>query len=154
MTTYILAFAIGVVAGLRSMTAIAAASWAGYLGWINLGGSWLGFLGSIWTAAVLTVLAVGEYITDQLPSTPSRTVPVQFGWRIIVGGVAGAAFAIPSDAWLVGVILGIVGAIVGTLAGKEFRAWLAGIFGADRPAAFIEDAVTIGCVCLIAKVIS
>jgi len=154
MTIYVLAFVIGVIAGLRSMTAFAAISWAAYFGWVNLGGSWLELLGSVWAASILTVLALGELVTDQLPSTPSRTIPVQFGGRVFVGAVAGAAFGVPSHAWLVTAFAGVVGAVAGTLAGKEFRIWLAGALKADRPAAFVEDAIAIGAACLVALAIS
>jgi uncharacterized membrane protein len=154
MTIYVLAFVIGVIAGLRSMTAFAAISWAAYFGWVNLGGSWLNLLGSVWAASILTLLALGELVTDQLPSTPSRTVPVQFGGRIFVGAVAGAAFGVPSGAWLMSALAGVVGAVGGTLVGKEFRMWLAGALKADRPAALVEDAIAICCACLVALAIS
>ena len=49
---------------------------------------------------------------------------------------------------------GVVGAVAGTLLGKEFRVWLAGALKADRPAAFIEDAIAICCACLVALAIS
>jgi uncharacterized membrane protein len=154
MTVYVLAFIIGVVAGLRTMTAFAAVSWAAYLGRIDLGGSWLAFLGSVWTVAILTLLAVGELVTDQLPSTPSRTVPVQFGGRIVVGAVAGAALGVPSHAWLMTALAGTVGAIAATLVGREFRGWLAGALKEDQPAAFIEDAIAIGVACLVVLAVS
>jgi uncharacterized membrane protein len=154
MTVYVLAFVIGVVAGLRTMTALAAISWAAYFGWVNLGGSWLEFLSSVWTAPIVTLLALGELVTDQLPSTPSRTVPAQFGGRVLVGAVAGAAFGVPGHVWLMSAIAGIVGAVAGTLVGKEFRSWLAGAFKADRPAALIEDAIAICAACLVALAIS
>jgi uncharacterized membrane protein len=44
---------------------------------------------------------------------------------------------------VVGLLAGIVGAVIGTLGGRAFRARLAAAFGSDRPAAFIEDAVAI-----------
>ena len=34
------------------------------------------------------MLALGELVTDQLPTTPSRTVPVQFGTRIVMGALS------------------------------------------------------------------
>ncbi|WP_425993766.1 hypothetical protein [Caulobacter sp. DWR1-3-2b1] len=37
MSFYLLALLIGVVAGLRAMTAPAAISWAAHLGWLPLG---------------------------------------------------------------------------------------------------------------------
>jgi uncharacterized membrane protein len=154
MTVYVLAFVIGVIAGLRSMTAFAAISWAAYFGWVNLGGSWLEFLGSVWTAPIVTLLAVGELVADQLPSTPSRTVPAQFGGRVLIGALTGAAFGVPGHVWLMSAIAGVVGAVAGTLLGKEFRMWLAGALKADRPAAIVEDAIAICCACLVALAIS
>jgi uncharacterized membrane protein len=154
MTVYVLAFVIGVVAGLRTMTAAAAIGWAAYLGWVDLGGSWLAFLSSVWAAVILTVLAIGELVSDQLPSTPSRTVPPQFGGRIFIGAVAGAAFGIPSHTWIASALAGVVGAVVGTLVGKEFRTRLAGAFKADRPAAIIEDAIAICVACLVVWAVS
>ena len=70
---YAVALLIGLIAGLRTMTAPAAVAWAAQLGWLHLEDTWLAFLGYRWTAWVLTVLAMVELITDQLPSTPSRT---------------------------------------------------------------------------------
>ena len=37
-----------------------------------------------------------------------------------------------------------LGAVIGTLGGRQFRGALAKAFGNDHPAAFIEDAVAIG----------
>jgi uncharacterized membrane protein len=42
-----------------------------------------------------------------------------------------------------GIVLGVVGAVVGTYGGAALRARLATTFGSDRPAALIEDAVAI-----------
>jgi uncharacterized membrane protein len=74
-----LAFSLGVIAGLRAMMPLAAVSWAAALGRLPLESSALAFLGYSWTPWILTALALGELITDQLPSTPSRKVPIQFG---------------------------------------------------------------------------
>jgi uncharacterized membrane protein len=149
---YVLALSIGVVAGLRTMTAPAAVSWAAYLGWLELSGSPLAFLGFSWTPWILTVLAIGELITDQLPSTPSRTVPIQFGARILSGGLSGAAIGTVTGSLVIGAVLGVVGAIIGTLGGRAARGALAAKFGRDPPAAFIEDAVAILAAFLIVKV--
>jgi uncharacterized membrane protein len=46
--------------------------------------------------------------------------------------------------------LGIVGAVVGSLGGAAARARLAAMFGRDRPAALIEDAVAILAAALVA----
>ncbi|MGK9052682.1 DUF4126 family protein [Neorhizobium petrolearium] len=140
---YVLALLIGVVAGLRAMTAPAAVAWAAYLGWLDLSGSWLAFMGSVWAVGIFTILAIVELVTDQLPSTPSRKVPQQFGARILMGALAGAAIGTPSGGWIAGLIAGIVGAVIGTYGGAAVRAGLAKSFGKDLPAALIEDAVAI-----------
>jgi uncharacterized membrane protein len=146
---YLLAFWIGVVAGLRAMTAPAAVSWAARMARLDLGGTWLAFLGYAWTPWVLTLLAAGELVTDQLPSTPSRKVPVQFGTRIVVGGVCGAAIGAGAGSMVLAALAGIVGAVAGTLGGSALRARLAAAFGSDRPAALVEDAIAIGSAILI-----
>src|SRR5919112_5473118 len=154
MSVYLLlALLIGVVAGLRAMTAPAAVAWAAYLGWLDLGGSWLAFLGNVWVRWILTLVALVELVTDQLPSTPSRTVPVQFGARIATGALSGAAVGAAGGAMMGGLLAGMAGAVIGTIGGRALRARLASAFGSDRPAAFIEDAVAIGGALLIGMVL-
>ena len=140
---YALAFLIGIIAGLRTMTAPAAISWAAWSGHLALEGGWLAFLGYSWTPWIFTVLALGEFVTDQLPSTPSRTVPMQFGARLLSGAICGAAIAFPHHVTIRGLLAGMCGAVVGTLGGHAFRARLAASFKKDPPAAFIEDAIAI-----------
>jgi uncharacterized membrane protein len=146
---YLVGLLMGVIGGLRAMTAAAAVSWAAHLGFAKVDGTWLSFLGSIWTVAIFTVLALGEFVTDQLPSTPSRKVLPQFGARVLIGAIAGIAIAGPAN-WLFGALAGIVGAVIGTLGGASLRGRLAASFGKDAPAAFLEDAVAvIGAVLLV-----
>ena len=144
MTTYVLALLIGVVAGLRAMMAPAMVSWAARLGAISLGGTWLAFLGNAWVPWLFTLLALGELVTDQLPKTPSRTVPPQFGARLLMGGLSGAAIGLARGSWAGGLVAGLIGAVIGTLGGGAVRARLAASFGRDRPAALLEDAVAVG----------
>lgn len=134
---------MGVIAGLRAMTAPAAVSWAAALGWIDLSATPLAFMGYQWTPYIFTALAIVELITDQLPSTPSRKVPQQFGARLISGALCGAALGAAGGMLVVGLIAGIVGAVVGTYGGAAARGWLAGMLGKDLPAALIEDVVAI-----------
>ena len=150
---YLLALLIGIVAGLRTMTAPAAISWAAWLGWIPLDGTFLSFLASPWAVAILSALALGELVTDQLPSTPSRKVPVQFGARIVAGGLAGAAIGASAGLLPAGLVAGIVGAVLGTLGGHQLRAALARAFGRDLPAALIEDLAAIGGALLVVAAI-
>jgi uncharacterized membrane protein len=138
--TLFVSLLIGTVAGSRAMLAPAAVAWAAWLGWIELAPTWASFLGSGWAVLVLSVLAIGEFVTDQLPTTPSRKVPVQFGGRLLTGGFSGAALGAVAASTPLGLIAGVAGAVAGTWGGAALRSRLAGSFGSDRPAAFIEDA--------------
>lgn len=149
MSLYLFALLIGVVAGLRAMTAPAATALATRLGWLPLAGWPLAWLGGPVVVLVLVALAVLELVADQSPKTPSRKVPVQFITRIVTGAFSGAALMMPSGHWLRGAAIGAIGAVIGTLGGAEFRARLAARLGQDRPAALIEDAVAVGGALLI-----
>jgi uncharacterized membrane protein len=140
---FISAFLVGVIAGLRAMIAAAAVSWAAFFGFLGLEGTWFAFLGYRFTPWILTLLALIELVTDQLPSTPSRKVPAQFAARIIMGALAGGAIGAAGGSIIVGLAAGAVGAVIGTLGGAAVRARLAISFGKDRPAALLEDAVAI-----------
>ena len=140
---YGLALLAGIVAGSRVFTALAAVSWAARLIPLNLDGSWLGFMGYAWTPWIFTALALVELVTDQLPSTPSRKVPMQFGARIVSGALCGATLGAAGGSWIVGLVAGVIGAVIGAYGGAEVRARMAKAFGRDRPAALIEDAAAI-----------
>jgi uncharacterized membrane protein len=148
-----LALLIGIVAGSRAMMAPAAISWAAHQGWLPLGSTPLAFLGYAYTPWVFTLLALVELVTDQLPSTPSRTVPIQFGTRLISGGLCGAAIGAPVGAFIPGLIAGAVGAAFGTLGGRALRARLAASFRRDPPAALIEDALAIAGALLVVLIL-
>jgi uncharacterized membrane protein len=147
---YLLALTIGIVAGLRAVMAPAAVSWMAARGGLNLSGTWLAFLGYRWTPWIFTVAAIAELVTDQLPSTPRRTVPLQFGARLVFGGLSGAAIGAPSGSWVIGLAAGVAGAVIGTMGGAAARARMAAAFGHDRPAALLEDAVALGGAILVA----
>jgi uncharacterized membrane protein len=144
MSIYLLALLIGIIAGLRTMTAPAAVSWAAHLGWLPLESNWAAFMGYRFTPYIFTVLALIELVTDQLPGTPSRKVPQQFGARIVSGAFCGAILGIPAGAWIGGLIAGAIGAVIGTLGGYEARKHLVlATGGRDFPIAILEDAVAI-----------
>lgn len=143
MSLYLFALLIGVIAGLRAMTAPAAVAWAARLGWLPLAGLPLAWLGGTIAVAVFTVLAALELFADQHPKTPSRKVPHQFGTRILAGAFSGAALLMPSGQWILGAGIGAFGAVIGTLGGAKVRGNLAAKFGKDLPAALIEDAVAV-----------
>lgn len=141
---YLAALVIGIVAGLRSMTAPAAVSWAARFGAMKLGGSWLAFLGSVYTPWILALAALGELVVNLLPMTPSRTLPAPFAARVVSGALCGAAVGVTAGSWITGMVLGVTGAIVGTLGGSALRGQLASTFHKDPPAALVEDAFAVG----------
>lgn len=143
MTILALGILIGVLAGLRSMTAPAAVSWAARLGRLHVGSSWLAFLGYTWTPWILSIAAIGELVVDKLPATPSRKLPPSFIFRIISGAFSGAAIGVSRDSLWVGMLGGAIGAVIGTMGGAAARSALAKMLRRDLPAALIEDAVAI-----------
>jgi uncharacterized membrane protein len=150
MSIYLFALLIGIVAGLRALTPLAAVSWAAHMGWLSLENTWLAFLGATATPYVLSFLAVGEIINDKLPKTASRKSPMMFGGRIVMGVLCGAALCAANHTMLGGMLAGAIGAVIGTLGGYELRTRLAGaIGGKDLPIALLEDVVAIGAAILI-----
>ncbi len=140
---YLLCLLIGVVAGLRAATPLAAIALGAALGWIDLNGTWAAFLGNIIGVVVLVIFAVLELVGDKLPQARSRKLPPSFVVRVVSGALAGTLLGLPSGNWIAGLILGGIGAFAGTLGGYEARRWLAARFGRDLPAALIEDAVAV-----------
>jgi uncharacterized membrane protein len=142
----LLAFGIGVVTGLRSMTAPAVVAWAAHLGWINLSGSHLAFMGSIWAVAIFTIGALGEFVADQLPNTPARTAPVGLSVRIVMGLLTGACLGVAggTSLWLAALVAA-VGAIAGAFGGYQARVGLVrALHVPDVVIAIPEDLVAIG----------
>ena len=149
--SFLAALLIGLVAGLRTFTAPAAVSWAAHFGWLPLQDTPLAFMGYTITPWIFTVLALVELVGDQLPSTPSRKVPMQFAARIISGAFTGTAVGLATGLGLVCLTAGIIGAVLGTFGGHEFRRRLALLFGRDLPAALVEDVIAIGGAFLIMR---
>jgi uncharacterized membrane protein len=144
MPAYVLAFLIGVVTGLRSMTAPAAVSWAARLGWIHVENTPLAFFEFAPTPYIFTLCAVGELITDKLPKTPSRKAAGPFAARVVVGALCGAALGAAHGELTMGLVAGAVGGVAGTIGGYEFRRRLVHATGGrDLPIALLEDAIAI-----------
>ena len=101
-------------------------------------------MGNVITVVILTVLAVGELVTDKLPKTPARTAPPVFGARIVMGGFAGAVIGAAWHWTFSALGAGVIGAVLGTLGGYQARKRLvAARGGQDLPIALLEDAVAI-----------
>jgi uncharacterized membrane protein len=144
MSLYVWAFLIGLVAGLRALTAPAVVSWAARLSWLHVCGTWLAFFEAAITPYIFSALALFELVNDKLPKTPSRKEPLGFGARLITGALSGAAIGASGGSIAGGLVAGVLGAVAGTLGGSAARGWLAKAIGNDFPAALIEDAVAVG----------
>lgn len=140
------AFVIGIAAGLRSLTAPAVASLAARFGWLGLGGTPLGFMGSAAAAAVFPILAAGEYVYDLLPVATRRTEAMPLIARIVMGGLSGACIAAGAGASLTaGAVAGGVGGLAGAFGGYIARKNLVRSLGVkDAAVAIPEDLVAIG----------
>jgi uncharacterized membrane protein len=152
--TLVLAFAIGVVAGLRSMIPLAAVAWAAHFGWLQLETAAFAWLGSAPARYALLAAAAAELVADKLPIIPSRTRPGPFIGRILIGGLGGAAVAAGLGQPLaVSAVAGATGAVAGTLGGYRARTGLVRALKVpDYVVALAEDAVAVGVAVLIVAV--
>ena len=141
----VLALLIGVIAGLRALTAPAVVAWGAFLGWIDVDGKWSEWISHPITVTVLTIFLLVELVTDQLPKTPSRKTAPQFVTRLIMGAFAGAVIGSAFFHTFSSMGAGVVGAVLGTMGGAAARQRLYDANGQrDRPGAFIEDVVAVG----------
>lgn len=134
---------LGVVTGMRCITAIAALSWAAWLALVPEHG-WATWIAHLVVAVIFTICALGEYAADTRPQTPRRTTAGPALARVIVAALVGAMVAIAIDEPVAGGILFAgVGAVIGTWGGFFVRMTVARIFRRDLPAALLESASAI-----------
>jgi uncharacterized membrane protein len=147
---------LGVVTGLRTMTPMAVLCWFAYAGHLPVDDTWAFWTGKLWVAVLFTVLAVGELIADKLPKTPNRTAPGPLIARLLFGGLIGAIVAAGLNGpGLEGVILGVLGALVGTYGGFLVRRELVQRLGwKDWHVAVVEDVIAVGCAVLAMGVVT
>ena len=143
---FAMAVGIGIVAGLRSLTAPAVVAWAAHVGWLNLHSSPLAFMASTAAVAVFSLLAIGELIADKLSNTPKRTALVPLLARVLTGALCGTCLcAATGKSLLAGAILGATGGVIGAFAGYKARKSLVDHLRIkDFFVAICEDLVAIG----------
>ncbi len=136
-------FLLGVATGMRTMTAIAAVCWAAWLHWLPENG-WALWTTYLVSALVFTGFALGEYIGDTLPRTPSRKEPGPVAARLVFGALVGAlgAHAI-TEPIAGGMLAGVLGVLIGTWGGAAVRKKGAAMVGRDLPVALAESAVAL-----------
>jgi len=145
-SVFALAFAIGLVAGLRSLTAPAVVSLAAHWKWFDLQHSGLAFMGSAAAAYLFAIAAIIELVVDKLPKAPSRKELLGLVARVVFGGLSAATLcAVANQSAAVGAALGGVGGLAGAFAGYEVRTRLVKALKVpDFVIALLEDAVAIG----------
>ncbi len=147
------AAALGVVAGMRSMSAPALITRMARKGQLAAEGSKLEFLNSTGALSGAVLLAVGEIIVDKLPKTPARTKPGPLAARAVSGALCGAVLcsARKKSPWL-GALYGAVGAVGAAYAAYHLRRAMEETL--HVPAAVVavaEDAIVAGSGLLIAS---
>ncbi|GAA3747322.1 DUF4126 domain-containing protein [Terriglobus aquaticus] len=158
---YVLVLLLGILTGLRTMTPIAVVCWFAYLPAAIPGDrvlmltGWRSFTSYVVSPILFTVLALGEYIGDKLPNTPSRTSSVGLIGRILFGVFVGVLIAprVGGHHYLKG-FTGGIGAVLGTYGGWWVRTRLAARVGKDWPIANLEDWFTIFASIMILNVIT
>jgi uncharacterized membrane protein len=137
------AFGIGVVAGLRSLTAPAILAWAAHRKYTRLRMPVAGVLTSKISRRAIK-LAAGELLADKLPLTPNRINPGPLAARLVSGAACGAALSWAVKApWNEGAALGAAGAVAGAFGGYYARKHLSKS-RSTLAVALVEDAVAIG----------
>lgn len=145
-TAILIAFGIGIVAGLRAMTAPAVVAWAAHLGVLHLGGTHFAFMGSVWAVGIFTLAALGEFVADRLPSAPPRTAAVGLSARIVTGALCGACVGVSTGVSIgLTAAAGIIGGIAGAFGGYHARVGLVrGLKVRDAAIGIPEDLIAIG----------
>lgn len=117
MQPYVTSFGIGLVTGMRSMTACAALTWAASQGRTRDDA----ILCSSVACTLSTGAALAEMVGDKLPFAPDRRIPPSFALRLVIGAVGGWALAGSRASPTTGALAGAAGAIAGTLLGRSAR---------------------------------
>ena len=138
-----LAAVMGVVAGLRSMTAPAAIAWAAKRKAIRLGSSPLVEIISAKLSDQAIRLALAELVADKLPFRRDRIEPGPLATRIVSGAACGAVLSGAADRPLAeGAILGGLGALMGAFGSYHVRRRLSREMP-ELTVALVEDALAI-----------
>ena len=140
----LLAIGMGMVAGLRPMTALAILALSLRRGWIRPGHSPYARIVSVGASKRIAEFALSELITDKLPFTRSRLDAAPLAWRIVSGAICGAAMhATVKEPPARGAVLGGVGALAGAIAGYHVRQRLSRDIP-DIAVALLEDGLAVG----------
>jgi uncharacterized membrane protein len=146
MPPFILAFLIGLVAGVRAFLAPAAVAWACYFGQFPVANTHFAFMGNIITPTVLTLLAIAEIVYQRTPrSAGNKLFLPKLILRMLLGGFSGAVIGSShqTNALFVCGAFGVAGAIAGTFGSTVLYEILRKILKRDTAAAGAEDALAV-----------
>lgn len=140
---------IGLVAGSRSITPLAAVSDAARRGALPADNGAPRHISHPLVTAATKALAAGELLGDKMTSAPDRIVPAGIAARLVTGGLAGAALA-PRRHAALGAVLGASGAVAAAY--LTFGARMAAMrrYG-QKSTGLVEDALTLGAAQLVLK---
>jgi uncharacterized membrane protein len=147
MNLILKALGLGMVAGMRSITAPALLSktLSETPNAIPVDTP-LGKLGSPEAAKVLGIMAAGEMVIDTLPTTPNRTVPLSVAFRMLSGALVGSALmASRKESRIAGAVVGAAGALAATYGMFYLRRNVCRKINLpDKVFGFAEDALAVG----------
>lgn len=144
--TYLKAFGLGVVAGMRSMVAPALLSHKLVRTIPTKQPSQpIHYLAQPAVSIGLKALAGLEIVGDKIPNVPDRTVAPEYSARVASGATCGAFLSqAEGESVPVGAVAGGVGTLIGTLVFFQLRQWLDHSLGLPDPVvALAEDALAI-----------
>ena len=142
---YAAASAIGIVAGMRAMTAPAIIGYMASSGCLPTERERFGLFGRPGALGILIALASGEAVFDKLPFMPRRTETAGLAARILSGAICGATICKAKEkSVVIGAIAGAFGAIGSTFAVFNVRQSLSQELRIpDAAIALLEDTTAI-----------
>lgn len=132
---------IGLAAGARAMTPLAAVTDAAHRNALPRDNGAPAWLGHPLVATAAKALAAGELWGDKLHSAPDRIVPAGIAARLVSGGLAGAALA-PRRHALAGALLGATAAVGAAYLTFGLRMRALRRYG-QTPTGLVEDGLTV-----------
>ncbi|UVI39209.1 DUF4126 domain-containing protein [Qipengyuania spongiae] len=133
---------MGLVAGQRGMTPLAAIAAAARRGTLPAGAPLQGLMAHPVIAGGAVALAAVEMAGDKMKTAPDRIVPIGLVVRSITSAYAGAALA-PRGQRAAGAALAVVAALGASYVGWRLRCAAMGKYG-QTPTGAVEDAAVLG----------
>lgn len=148
-TAYQNAAMLGAVAGLRSMlpwALLATAANRSGTSFLQHSSSPARFLRSPVALIGFSLAAVGEFVADQLPGTPSRLEPGALAGRLVSGALSAAVVCVNARrSPFAGMAVGAASAGAGAVAGYSIRMTLGRVTGVpDHVWGAVEDIIALG----------